>query len=294
MDRRSWLKLIGAAGIASVAGNTSARAAENEADPEDSYGILMDLTACIGCRTCEQSCAYFNEHPEPEDIDTPATDLPERQTSTTQWTVVNAYDTSGGEVTIKRQCMHCNTPACTAACLTKAMVKTEEGPVIWRADKCMGCRYCMLSCPFDMPKFEYDSPNPRILKCRMCWERLQEDEVPACCDFCGGEALAFGKRSELLDLAHKRIAEDPDKYVHHIYGEHEAGGTAFMYLSPVPFEEVGLPTNLGDKPMPDYTRSFLSSVPIVLTLWPAFLVGVHWATRRSENEDHQVNPASEA
>jgi Fe-S-cluster-containing dehydrogenase component len=284
MDRRTWLKWVGAAGVTSVAGNTSALAGGNETESEDSNGILMDITACIGCRTCERSCAYVHDRPEPEDIDTEVVDLPVRQTTPSQWTVVNAYETSGGPLTIKRQCMHCVTPACAAACLTKALVKTKEGPVIWRGDKCMGCRYCMLSCPFDMPKFEYDSPNPQIQKCRMCWERLQEDEIPACCDFCGGEALTFGKRSELLDLAHKRIAENPDKYVHHIYGEHEAGGTAFMYLSPVPFNEVGLPTGLGEKPFPDYTRNFLGSVPIILTLWPAFLIGLHWSTERPEGD----------
>jgi len=287
MNRRAWLKLIGAAGIASVADNPSARAAENEAESEDTCGILMDLTACIGCRACEGACAAAHDRPLPEDLETRLPELPERQTSATQWTVMNLYETSGGPVPIKRQCMHCNTPACAAACLTKALVKTKEGPVIWRADKCMGCRYCMLSCPFDMPKFEYDSPNPRIQKCRMCWERLQAKQVPACVENCGGDALAFGKRRDLLDLAHKRIAENPKKYVHHIYGEREAGGTGFMYLSPVPFAEVGLPTNLGEKAFPEYTRNFLASVPIILTLWPAFLVGVHWATERPQNENHQ-------
>ncbi len=286
MDRRAWLKLIGVAGMAAVADNRSAQAAENEAESEDTCGILMDLTACISCRACEAACAEAHALPVPEDMETRLPALPERKTSTTQWTVMNLYETSAGPVPIKRQCMHCNTPACAAACLTKALVKTKEGPVIWRADKCMGCRYCMLSCPFDMPKFEYDSPNPRIQKCRMCWERLQEKKVPACVENCGGEALAFGKRRDLLDLAHKRIADNPKKYVHHIYGEHEAGGTGFMYLSPVPFEEVGLPANLGEKAFPEYTRNFLGSVPVILTLWPAFLLGLHWSTERPENENH--------
>jgi Fe-S-cluster-containing dehydrogenase component len=279
------MKLMGAAGMASVTGHSSVAEAETRAaDAEEARGILMDLTKCIGCRTCEKVCAHFHDRPAPDDIETPVTELPVRPTSDTQWTVVNALETSGGQVMIKRQCMHCLVPACTAACLTKALVKTPEGPVIWRSDKCMGCRYCMLSCPFDMPKFEYDSPNPQIQKCRMCWERLQEDEVPACCDFCAGEALTFGKRSELLDLARARIAESPDKYVHHIYGEHEAGGTSFLYISPVPFEELGLPTNLGDRPLPEATGSFMSSVPLVLTLWPAFLVALYWATKPPEND----------
>ncbi len=283
MDRRAWLKTIGAAGIASLACDRPAGAAENAADVEESRGILVDLTACIGCRACEVACAEAHNHPPPADSETRLPELPKRQTSTTQWTVMNLYDTSAGPVPIKRQCMHCLEPACAAACLTKALLKTKEGPVIWRADKCMGCRYCMLSCPFDMPKFEYNSPNPRIEKCRMCWERLQENKIPACCENCLGDALAFGKRRDLLDLAHKRIADNPKKYVHHIFGEHEAGGTGVLYLSPVPFAEVGLPTKLGETAYPEYTRSFLGSVPIILTLWPAFLLGVHWATERPEH-----------
>ena len=131
-----------------------------------------------------------------------------------------------GPVNVKSQCMHCLQPACAAACLTKAMVKTSEGPVVWRSDKCMGCRFCMISCPFDIPKFEYHSANPRIQKCRMCWDRLAEGEVPACVENCPAKCTVFGKRSELLDLARARIYAEPDKYVHHIYGEHEAGGTS--------------------------------------------------------------------
>ena len=292
MDRRTWLKLIGAAGIASVAGNSSARAAENSAESEDTCGILMDLTACIGCRTCEQACASFHDRPVPKDIDTPLAALPKRQTSPAQWTVMNTYQTSRGPVSIKRQCMHCNTPACAAACLTKALLKTKEGPVIWRQDKCIGCRYCMLSCPFDMPKFEYNSPNPRIEKCRLCWERLQKEENPGLLRVLrrkGPHVRQAGRPAGPCAQAHRR---EPQKYVHHIYGEREAGGTGFLYLSPVPFEEVGLPTNLGEKAFPEYTRNFLGSVPIVLTLWPALLVGLHWATERPEHESAKVDPPS--
>ena len=286
MDRRTCLKLIGAAGMASVAGGTQARASQGETDAGDTNGILVDLTACRGCRTCEQVCAYVNELPEPADLETPPAELPVRSTTETQWTVVNAYQTSAGQVFVKQQCRHCNTPACATACLTKALIKTPEGPVVWREDKCMGCRYCMLSCPFDMLKFEYDRPVPRIQKCRMCWDKLKEGEVPACADFCSGQALTFGKRRELLKIAHSRIAQEPEKYVSHIYGEHEAGGTGVLYISPVPFKELGFPTDLGDTALPEYTRSFLSSVPIVLTLWPAFLWGLNRATRPSDGEDH--------
>ena len=296
MDRRAFFNLVGVAGVASVAGEGQARASESQADAEDTVGILADLTACIGCRTCEQACASFHDLPEPEDIDTPLMELPKRKTSESCWTVVNGYETSRGQVCVKRQCMHCVTPACSAACLTKALVKTKEGPVVWDESKCMGCRYCMISCPFDVPKFEFDSPTPRIQKCRMWWERLQEGEVPACVDFCGGDALTFGKRNELLEIARQRIYQNPDKYVSHIYGEREVGGTGFLYISPVPFEELDFPTDLGETAFPEYTRGFLGAVPLVLTVWPAFLFGLHQAMRPAENKTSEPDehPDTEA
>jgi Fe-S-cluster-containing dehydrogenase component len=198
--------------------------------------------------------------------------------------VVNRYETSKGEVYVKRQCMHCLQPACSAGCLTKALYKTEEGPVIWREPKCMGCRFCMVSCPFDVPKFEYDSAVPKIQKCRMCWERLTEGEVPACVENCPNEALTFGKRSELLEMARARIVENPGDYVSHIYGEHEAGGTGFLYLSPVPFEELGFRTDLDQEAYPELTRDFLTAVPMVLVVWPAMMLALRRSGDHSEEE----------
>ena len=185
--------------------------------------------------------------------------------------------------------MHCVQPACASACLTKAMKKTDEGPVVWRGNKCMGCRFCMVSCPFDMPKFEYASANPKIQKCRMCWERLKEGQLPACVENCPAEALSFGKRSEMISEARKRIVEDSDTYFEHIYGEHEVGGTGFLYLSPVPFEQVGFRTDLGNVAYPLLTQDFLYGVPIVLTLWPAFLLALSNATKpKSESEETEA------
>jgi Fe-S-cluster-containing dehydrogenase component len=210
-----------------------------------------------------------------------AVDLYEqRETSPDRLTVVNAYDTERGRVTVKRQCMHCLQPACGAACLTAAMNKTPEGPVTWREDKCMGCRFCMISCPFEVPKFEFDSPNPQIRKCDMCFERLQQGEEPACVANCPTGALSFGPRSELLDEARYRIYTNPGRYVHHIYGEHEAGGTSYLYLSPVPFEQLGFPTHLATTPYPVFTREFLYAVPLVLTIAPPFLLAMA-KTRRN-------------
>ena len=294
MKRRAFLKLMGvAAGTAagSAFGHRSARADDAVAMAErsdgDPYGVLVDLTACVGCRTCEAACAEANGLPEPDWSDDFSYET-NRSITDKQWSVVNRHETSRGEVFVKRQCMHCEQPACAAACLTRALVKTPEGPVIWRPDKCMGCRFCMISCPFDVPKFEYDSPVPRIQKCQMCWERLKEDEAPACVESCPAEALTFGKRSELLRIARERIVNDSDTYVDHIYGEHEAGGTGWLYLSPVPFEELGFDTHLNHTAYPELTRDFLTSVPLVLLLWPAMMIGLRQASQRDPDDEEEA------
>ncbi len=203
-------------------------------------------------------CRNPKIHPQPGVV---------RETDETSRSVINFYNTSKGEVYVKRQCMHCNEPACVSACLTQAMYKTKEGPVIWRGDKCMGCRYCMVSCPFDIPKFEYHSPNPKIEKCTMCFEnKLQKGEKPACVENCPNEALLYGTRRELIQEARKRIIENPDVYVDHIYGEKEAGGTGWLYLTPVPSEELGLNTSIQKASYPALTKGFLYSVPTIFVL----------------------------
>ena len=140
----------------------------------------------------------------------------------------------------------------------------------------------MIACPFDIPKFEFNSPNPKIQKCRMCYELMQEGEKPACVANCPAEALLFGKRRDLLEIARTRIYTQPENYYHAIYGEHEVGGTGVIYLSSVPFEELGLRTDLGTVPYPEYNKTFLYSVPAVLVLWPAFLLGLHSAYKQKK------------
>ncbi|MFC1627635.1 4Fe-4S dicluster domain-containing protein [Gemmatimonadota bacterium] len=279
--RRSFFKLIGAAGIATVPVGTAT--ASEEAGPSDSLGVLIDTTRCMGCRTCEFMCAESNGLPEP-DPDWGVLEEP-RTTSDSQLTVVNQYETEKGPVFIKRQCMHCVQPACASACLTKAMHRSDEGPVIWRESKCMGCRFCMISCPFDVPKFEYDSPVPHIRKCTLCAERREQGEMPACIENCPGEALLFGLRSDLLREANTRIYNNPDSYFHEIYGEHVVGGTSMLYLASVPFEQLGLRTDLGTTPYPELTKGFLYSVPVILTLVPAFLAAVSAATKSNSDSD---------
>ncbi|MDH3252400.1 MAG: 4Fe-4S dicluster domain-containing protein [Ignavibacteria bacterium] len=276
MNRRTFVQTLGLAGTSLLP--LGAGRAEEKEGRKEFVGVLVDTTRCVGCRSCEFACAEAHGFPEP-DQDERVMEK-ERTPGVTQWSVVNRYDTDAGEVFAKRQCMHCNQPGCASACLTKAMLKTEEGPVIWREDKCMGCRFCMISCPFDIPKFEYDSPVPKIQKCTLCWERLEAGNIPACAEACPAEAITFGQRKELIQEGYQRIATNPGQYVHHIYGEHEVGGTGYLYLAGVPFEQLGFRTDLDPAPYPELSKDYLYAVPIVLTLWPAFLLALSNATKQ--------------
>ena len=272
MDRRGFLKTSLVVGGTALTCN-KARAQE-QPNPEEFVGILVDTTRCIGCRACEVACGEANDQFVPDVVNDGA--LEEfRNTSDKQWMVVNRFDTEKGEVFVKRQCMHCYQAACAIACPTEAMKQTDGGPVIWRGNKCIGCRFCMISCPFDMPKFEFNEWNPKLQKCTMCFERLEEGQKPACVEACPTDALMFGTRVKNIKLARHRIYNHPDKYVHHIYGENEVGGTGYIYLSAVPFEQLGFRTDLGDIPYPEYTKEFLYAVPMVLFGVPAFLLGLN-------------------
>lgn len=289
INRRNFLKALGITGVSLGAGKTLNAAAEKKnADDTEFYSVLYDSTLCAGCQGCEWECALENGLPDPD-----LEDMPEvgriRKTNENRRTVVNMYSTSKGEAFVKTQCMQCNQPACASACLTQSMYKTKEGPVTWREDKCMGCRYCMISCPYDMPKFEYFSKNPKILKCDMCHHRVIEGKQPACVEGCPAGALTFGTRREMIAEAQKRINDNPDQYYHHIYGEHEAGGTGYLYLSAAPFEEMGFNTKVMKKPYPELTKGFLYSVPSVFVLWPAMLLGIHKATSNKNQQSDEEN-----
>jgi len=285
MDRRDFLKLTGVVGASMISSDARASA---KADPDapEFYGVLVDTTRCIGCRSCEVACGTENSMFVPDVVNDGALEKP-RTTDEKQWTVVNRYETSQGEVFVKRQCMHCWQPACTAACLTNAMYKTKFGPVTWDGDRCMGCRFCMISCPFDVPKFEYDSWNPKIQKCSMCWHRTSQGGTTACVEACPTDALSFGHKRDLMEIARVRIYNHPEKYVHKVYGEYEAGGTGWLYLSAVPFEELGFRTDLGTTPYPEFTKDFLYSVPLVLLGGPALLSGLSLMASGSNDEESE-------
>ncbi len=286
MDRRKFLGLAGAAAAAAaVSSADQAKEAPRPAPPtpeqeKEFVGILVDTTRCIGCRQCEIACAEAHDLPIP-DVKHDGGLEHHREPSTTQWKVVNKFETDKGTVFVKKQCMHCGQPACAAACPTNAMDKTHEGPVIWHGDRCMGCRYCMVACPFEIPKFEYSSPNPRIQKCIMCYDRLQDGKLPACVEACPADALQFGTKRELMEIARTRIYQNPEKYVHHIYGQYEVGGTGWIYLSAVSFDQIGFRNDLGQRPYPDYTREFMFADPLVFLGVPVLLYGLRELTNRA-------------
>lgn len=288
INRRNFLKALGITGVSIGAGKKLNAATPKKENVKEFYGILYDSNLCIGCQGCEWACATEHGLPEPDFEDFPEVGK-KRKANENRRSVINLYNTSKGDVYVKNQCMHCNQPACASACLTEAMHKTEEGPVIWRDKKCMGCRYCMVSCPYDVPKFEYFSSNPNIQKCDMCFDRIKAGEKPACVTECPTGALTFGTRRELLAEARKRISESPEMYNDHIYGELEAGGTGYLYLSPVDFEELGFNTAIMKKPYPELTKGFLYSVPSIFVLWPAMLLGIHKATKgnKTKTEDNE-------
>lgn len=279
MDRRQFF--IASATVAAGGIPSNNLKAGSARESKEFTGVLVDTTRCIGCRSCEVACSVTHDNFVP-DVKNDGALEQIRDTSEKQWTVVNRFKTEKGEIFVKKQCLHCWQPACASACLVNAMLKTKEGPVTWNGTKCMGCRFCMISCPFDIPKFEYFEWNPRIQKCNMCYERLLEGKKPACVESCPTDALMFGPKRELMEIARHRVYSHPDKYVRHIYGEHEVGGAGWLYLSAVPFEQIGFRTDLGTTPYAEYTREFLISVPLVEFGVVGFLLSLSMLTDRKE------------
>jgi len=147
----------------------------------------------------------------------------------------------------------------------------------------MGCRYCMVACPFGVPRYEWDRVwAPRVKKCPMCAPRQAKGLKPACTEVCPVQAGVFGEREDLLREAESRLKQEPAKYIQHIYGKQEVGGTSVLYLSAVPVEQLGLPANLPNDPLPGYTYRVLSKIPNLVTVSGALLAGIWWLTRRRE------------
>ena len=238
--------------------------------------FLFDATRCIDCRACMVACSVENK------IDMDKTRI---------W--VSGVGLMGEFPTLKRatmvyHCMHCNEPDCLSACPVGAYSKRADGPVLYNSTKCIGCRYCMNACPFGVPHFDFNKgliEGAFIDKCTMCPQRIDKGLGPACVDTCPTGALVFGERADLVKEAHGRISAHPARYVEHVYGEFENGGTSYLILSHVPFAELGLPP-LTEKPVKDVSEAVMDvTIPFGLT-WGAVLSGaavaVHLYNKRKE------------
>jgi Fe-S-cluster-containing dehydrogenase component len=297
--RRTFLKQVAGVSTLAVFGKDETAEASRLQVSSNHYGVLVDTTLCVGCRSCEKACNEINE-----DLPRKPAELfkdesvfeKRRRMDFGAYTVVNRYNNTKNParpVYTKFQCMHCLYPACVSACIVGAFTREPNGAVIYDAWKCIGCRYCMAACPFQVPAYEFDNVlTPQVRKCTFCFDtRLTKGEIPACVQSCPMEVMTFGKRPDLIKQARGKIEKYPDRYIPHIYGEKEVGGTAWLYLSGTPFTELDFP-KLGYHPAPGYTEPIQHAIfkwflpPLGLY---ATLGSIMWflRNRKKQSEDQQ-------
>ena len=300
LSRRSFFRTvgaIGAGGVAAGAASREARASSGPAVSDDLMGVLVDIPKCIGCRRCEYACQdaadYADYSPPSVDKfeDKSVMDQPRRPYPRSH-TVINRYPNPqdpAKPLYNKFNCLHCIDPACLSACIVSAFSKQSDGPVVYNPQRCMGCRYCMIACPFEIPSYDYHMPlTPQVRKCNLCAHLVPDKQaVPACVKICPEEVMTYGKRSDLLALAHERIRREPEVYIDHVYGEHEAGGTSWLWLSGVPFDQVGF-KHFGHQAPPRLTETIQHGVfkhflpPL---MWYGLLGAAMWLTIPEGNAD---------
>ena len=253
-DRRSLFKGLAAAGATLAVLPTPAVARQRKTPPPDAKGMLYDTTLCIGCKACVAACKVANGLAA--DTTSYGDGLYDAPVALNEFTknIIQLYEDGDQRSYVKRQCMHCIDAACVGACMIGALKKREFGIVTWDAAKCIGCRYCQMACPFNVPKFEWTKVAPKIVKCEFCSQRPGKPFEPACCEVCPRQAVIAGNYVDLLEEAHRRLAEHPDRYVPKVYGETELGGTQVLYLSHVPFEKLGF-RFADDEPVPELQQT---------------------------------------
>ncbi|MFH2002451.1 MAG: 4Fe-4S dicluster domain-containing protein [Planctomycetota bacterium] len=254
------------------------------------YAILIDVTRCTGCERCAAACVEAN-HLDPKSADVARATLKDGLSANRLSSLLSV---DSGRFA-KKSCMHCLEPSCAEACLVGGITKTPEGPVIYDPDKCIGCRYCMLACPFHIPRYEWDKTVPFMKKCDMCSDRLRQGKRPACVEACPQNALSFGERQQMLDAAHERIKAQPDKYIQHLWGEEEWGGTSVLYISDVDLGALGWPAD-SSVPIPTLTKPLISMTPFIGTGVASCLLGLHWIVQRrmrladeKVSRNHEIN-----
>lgn len=236
--------------------------------------ILVDVTKCTGCEKCVAACVEENGcDPRQAQVDRATT-----KDGLSENRFLSVPKVADGRF-VRMSCMHCLEPACVSACLVGGLTKTPDGPVVYDADKCIGCRYCMLACPFHIPRYEWDEPVPFVKKCTMCFERQEEGKVPACVEACPNEALKFGDRDQLLAEAHRTIATGGNRYIDRVWGEEELGGTSVLYLSDVELGVTGWPAPETEA-IPALTEPLIAKTPTIGLSVMGSLLGINWVIRR--------------
>jgi len=298
LNRRSFVGL----GVAAAAAGTPAPLAAESAEERhplspDYVGVLVDTTLCIGCRKCEEACNRRNHLPRTVESFSDREVLRRfRRPSEHAFTVVNQFPGSPSPdqaelpmTFAKVQCMHCLIPSCVSACIVAALTKEPDGAVVYDPTVCIGCRYCIVACPFEVLAYEYDTAlAPKVRKCELCVGTTASGGAdPACAAACPTEALVAGKRADLLAIAHHRLVERPDRYVQRVYGEHEVGGTGWLYLSGRPVEEIGL-LSLPERAPALRTEAIQHGIfkygILPIALYGA-LAGIMWLNHRREDTD---------
>ena len=258
--------------------------------------MLIDTTRCIGCRGCQAACKQWHDLPGETTHNTGSYQNPPWISGRTRTVVTfNELEQEGALswTFAKRQCMHCEHPGCASACTVGALHKTADGPVVYDAAKCIGCRYCQYACPFDVPAYEWDEVLGLIGKCDFCVDRQGEGMEPACVKACPTEAITYGEREQLLAEAHRRIAADPTGYVDHVYGEREVGGTSMLYLAGVPFAALGFPV-LRDEPVSAYTEAVMRQTPTIALTVAAGASALYWIIKRRQMNAALAEPVAAA
>lgn len=254
-------------------------------DTSKNQAFLIDMTKCTGCRGCQVACKQWNQL-EAEETEFFSGEGYQNPPAMSEYTFTRIkfrdFQKNGQNefAFYKEMCMHCNDPACASVCPVGAFEKTAEGPVIYKADRCIGCRFCMIACPFGVPKYEWSKGLPLVRKCTGCYSRLKEGLQPACATTCP-TAISYGPRDEMIKLAEQRLARYPDRYINKVYGKEEAGGTSVIYLTSIPFDELGFkPVTL--RPLPEYTWKALRLVPGVFLSVGGGLSALSWITHRRD------------
>ena len=251
--------------------------------------ILTDTTLCTGCEKCVDACQEANTLPaeQPWSWVKHIDDL-----SSARWTTIREIQQENETHYVRRQCRHCLDPECVSVCIVGALQKTPEGPVTYDRDICIGCRYCLIACPWEIPRYSWEDTVPYVQKCDFCYQRVVVDgKQPACVEACPTHATIFGDRDELLAEAHRRLRAEPEKYVQKVWGETEVGGTSVLYISDIDLNLTDLEVGISStEPMPHRTTKILHQMPAVFVGMAAVMGGVHWVIKRRQKLMTLQNP----